>query len=204
MSEEFIIDNEDFNIEEEMGADYGVTQFYVDQHDAATLTEAKEYVDSKNYVVSEEGKGLSSNDFTDADKEKLDNIGDLSELGALAFKDNASGTYTPQGNVVINSGSEGETNYTPAGSVSAPDITLTKTTATVNSITDIGTLPALSLTVVGENLTISWDAGTLPTKGSNQSVLADASAAASAPTFSGEGTSLSASFTGTEGTVSVS
>lgn len=81
-------------------------------------------------------------------------------------------------------------------------------TTTVNSITAVGTLPSLTTTVTDEVLTIGWSAGTLPTKGANQTVkTGDASYTASAPAFTGTkvqlaGTvtpsgSISASFTGT-------
>ena len=105
-------------------------------------------------------------------------MGDLSVLGALAYKDSASGSFTP------------------SGSVSAPTITVNQagSTTTVNSITDVGSLPAFGATVSSENLTLSWSAGSLPTKGSNTTVkTGDASYTASQP-----------SFTGSAGTVTVS
>ena len=104
-------------------------------------------------------------------------LGDLSLIGDLGWKDSASGSFTP------------------AGSVSAPTISVNSagSTTTVNSITAVGSLPSWSGTVTNENLTIAWDAGTLPTKGSNTTVkTGDASYKATAPTF-----------TGTAGTVTV-
>jgi hypothetical protein len=86
----------------------------------------------------------------------------------------------------------------------------------VNSITAVGTLPSLTTTVTNEVLTIGWSAGTLPTKGSDTTVkTGDASYTASAPAFTGTGvrlvtgniavpSSYTASFTGTEGNLSVS
>ena len=105
-------------------------------------------------------------------------MGDLSVLGALAYKNSASGSFTP------------------SGSVSAPTISVASagSTATVNSITDVGTLPSFGATVSGEILTLAWSAGTLPTKGSDTTVkTGDASYSASQPTF-----------TGSAGTVTVS
>ena len=153
-------------------------------------------------------------------------FGDLTGLGALALKDSATGsftpagtvstptftgesmtstgTFTPSGSVAITAGS-GTANYTPAGSVSKPGVTVTPTTGTVNSITDVGTLPNLTTTVANETLTIGWSAGTLPTKGSDTTVMTGASAELdAAPTFTGTGVDLEAAFTGTEGNVSVS
>ena len=105
-------------------------------------------------------------------------MGDLSILGALAYKNNASGSFTP------------------SGSVSAPTISVNQagSTTTVNSITDVGNLPAFGATVANEVLTLSWNAGALPTKGENTTVkTGDASYTASQP-----------SFTGSTGTVTVS
>jgi len=105
-------------------------------------------------------------------------MGDLSLLGALAYKNSASGSFTP------------------SGSVSAPSISVASagSTTTVNSITDVGTAPAWTATVANETLTIGWSAGTLPTKGTDTTVkTGDASYSASQP-----------SFTGTAGTVTVS
>lgn len=88
-------------------------------------------------------------------------------LGSLAFKNSASGSYTPAGSVSVTEAED--------------------TTTTVNSITAVGTLPVF--TVSGE--TLIFDAGTLPTKGDNTTVV----------TASGART---ASFSGTEATITVS
>lgn len=97
-------------------------------------------------------------------------MGDLSTLGSLAYKNSASGSFTPSGNV------------------SAPAISVKTagSTTTVNSITAVGTLPSLTTSVSNEVLTISFSQGTLPTKGSDTTVkTGDAAYEASAPTFSG-------------------
>lgn len=88
-------------------------------------------------------------------------------FGDLAFKSSASGTYTPAGSVTVSEAAD--------------------TTTTVNSITDVGTLPTCS--VSGEVLTFT--AGTLPTKGADTTVV----------TASGART---ATFAGTEATITVS
>lgn len=137
----------------------------------------------------------------------------------------ATGTFTPSGTVYlaesmtdysVSKAASGTANYTPEGSVAAPTISVQTagSTTTVNSITAVGTLPTLTTTVANENLTLGWDAGTLPTKGSNTTVkTGDASYAATAPAFTGTGACLlvknvrsigSASFSGTESEVSVS
>jgi hypothetical protein len=112
------------------------------------------------------------------DGSKWIEMGDLSLLGSLAYKNSASGSYTP------------------AGSVTAPTISVSSagSTTTVNSITAVGTLPSFSATVANENLTLGFDAGTLPTKGTNTTVkTGDASYAASAPSFSGTGATITVS-----------
>ena len=128
----------------------------------------------------------------------------ISELGTKSFSGTAA-TIKPKvtaaGNVTISTGSSGTANYTPAGSVTAPTISVATagSTTTVNSITAVGTLPEFGATVANENLTLSFSQGTLPTKGANTTVkTGDASYSASAPTFSGTGAVLQATFTGTE------
>lgn len=96
-------------------------------------------------------------------------MGDLSSLGSLAYKNSATGSFTPQ------------------GSVSAPTVSVSSagSTATVVSMTDEGSLPSLTMSVVNETLTFSFDEGVLPT-GSNVTVkTGDASYSASVPTFTG-------------------
>ena len=94
-------------------------------------------------------------------------LGDLSMLGTLAYKNSATGSYTP------------------AGSVAAPTVTVTPTTDTVSPIDSVGTLPSFTATVENETLTLGWSAGTLPTKGTDVTVMTGASATASAPAFTG-------------------
>lgn len=156
--------------------------------------------------------------ITQAEREAW-NSASPSDLGDLAYKDSASGSFTPSGSVSQPSFSGTQATIamsgTPAGSVAAPEITVTPSTTTVNSITNVGTLPSLTFTVTGENLAIGWSAGTLPTKGSDTTVMTGASASASAPAFTGSTLSLSAtytpagsvskpSFSGSAGTVEVS
>ena len=77
---------------------------------------------------------------------------------------------------------QGEASYTPAGTVSQPTASASTTSATVYSITDVGTLPTMS--VSGEVLTLA--VGTLPTKGEAQTVVGSVdSVTVTQPTFSG-------------------
>ena len=101
-------------------------------------------------------------------------FGDLSALGALAYKSSASGTYTP------------------AGTVSAPDITVTPTTGTVlGSVSTAGVVPTCTLptaTYANEILTFtagSFNGGSMPVF-DNATVMTGATAALdNAPAFSG-------------------
>lgn len=90
-------------------------------------------------------------------------LGDLSDLGDLAHKDSASGTYTP------------------AGTINAQNATVTPTTASIEGMATVGTLPSLS--VSGE--TLVWNAGTLPTKASAVNAMTGASVTVDQATFTG-------------------
>lgn len=105
-------------------------------------------------------------------------LGSTGSLKALAFKDSASADYTP------------------SGSVSAPEVTVTPNTTSVTPFKSAGslpkcTLPKMTATVTGETLALGWsdglfDAGTLPSGGSAVTVATGIkSATASAPKFSG-------------------
>ena len=86
-----------------------------------------------------------------------------SNLGALAFKSSATGSYTPSGTVTV----------TPS---QAAD-----TTASVTPISGVGTLP--SMTVSNEVLT--FNPGTLPTAGSAVTVVTASGAVTATASFSG-------------------
>ena len=154
--------------------------------------------------------------------------GDLSILGALAYKNSASGSFTPHGTVSVSTATttdlgttvapaaSGDATYTPAGSIVNTEIDVETSKENVCSISDVGTLPALTTTVENETLTIGFNCGTLPTKAQPISVVTDASAEfVSAPAFVGTGVrletdsidvpaSFNASFSGTTETVTVS
>ena len=144
--------------------------------DGATTTTV--VIDGNNISAINGGIAIyGNNEFIYADSDsKWHKLGSADDLGALAHKDTATGTYTP------------------AGSINTPTITVTPNTTVVNSITAVGSLPAWSATVSNENLTISWDEGALPTKGENTTVATGIQSASSDPL----------TFTGTSATISVS
>ena len=105
-------------------------------------------------------------------------------------------TGTPEGSISISQGI-GEANYTPAGSVSAPTVSIETSDSSIQTIDSVGTLPEFTATVANENLTLGFSQGSLPTKNSAVTVLTSIdSATASAPTFTGTGTKFEAAFTG--------
>lgn len=166
---------------------------------------------------------------------KWHELGDVTNLGALALKDSASGSYTPAGSVDATFTGD-SISYTPAGSISAPGITVTESSISIAEFDDAGsvtagsaasascTMPTLVFTpdAATENLSISWTDGsfsftantptsvTLPT--SKQTTVLNGATAAldAAPEFTGAAASLavegsiSASFSGTAATITVS
>ena len=122
--------------------------------------------------------------FSDTDS-KWHEFGSTGSLKALAFKDSASG------------------NYTPNGSISTPAITITPSTSSVRTLASTGelpecTLPKFTATVASETLTLGWsagsfDAGELPEMGAAVDVLTGVSASASQPKFTGTAVTVTVS-----------
>lgn len=99
---------------------------------------------------------------------KWHEFGSTGSLKGLAFKDSAS------------------VSYTPAGSVSAPTVSVAVNTASVTPISGVGTLPSFTASVANETLTLGFSAGSLPTKGTAVTVATGIkSASASEPKFTG-------------------
>lgn len=134
-----------------------------------------------------------------------------------------TGSFTPSGSVTISEGT-GTANYTPEGSVSAPTISVgtagttttvknpTSKTVVTSFTTNTPSSTALSNQVTwcdvsGETLRLYRVAAATGASISTSNVTVktgDASYTASAPTFTGTGAQLVASFSGTSGSVSVS
>lgn len=137
-------------------------------------------------------------------------FGDLSGLGSLAYKNSASGNFTPAGTVskptFTGEVMQSTGTFTPAGTITGSNVTLSK--KNIGSVTDPGTLP--TYTVQGERLIIA--AGALPTV-SEESVASDVDTITQ-PTFTGTAGSVSVSgtptgnvtqptFSGVQGTITV-
>lgn len=175
----------------------------------------------------------AAKDYTDAEDAKVEaevaKKEDKANLKALAYKDSAEGTvevvtgindasYTPAGEVTVSlSATSTEIassgSFTPAGTISAPDITVTPSTAVVKHIVSEGTLPSvaevksqfattgmvaaldetdsellvISVAAKADALTATgFNAGALPAFGDDMTVVTGISgASASAPVFSG-------------------
>ena len=138
-------------------------------------------------------------------------LGTVTTTGSVSVSTKSTSNKT----ATVSKANSGTATYTPEGTVSAPQITVTPSTATVNSITAVGTLPEFTATVANEVLTLGFSQGSLPTKGSNQTVVTGIeSATATQPEFTGTGARLvtgdipvpsayTATFTGGESSVSV-
>lgn len=99
---------------------------------------------------------------------KWHEFGSTGSLKGLAFKDSASASYTP------------------AGSVSAPTVSVAVNTASVTPMSGVGTLPSFTASVSNETLTLGFSAGSLPTKGTAVTVATGIkSASATEPKFTG-------------------
>ena len=111
--------------------------------------------------------------------------------GNISVPTSASTTTASTENktATVSQAASGEATYTPSGQVSGTAVEMN--TTSVNSITAVGTLPQWTASVPSgtENLTFSWSAGTLPTKGAAQTVATTVKSVTD-PTFTGDGARL--------------
>lgn len=130
--------------------------------------------------------------------------GTAGEYKALAYKDNASGSFTPSGSVsqptFAGTKATISVSYTPAGSVTVtPNVQLN--TTPIAPMDSAGTLPSFTTTVTDKKLTLGWDAGTLATKGAAVTVATSIKSQTASATFTGTSGTAVADYTPT-GTVS--
>lgn len=106
--------------------------------------------------------------FSSADG-KVHELGDTTGLGALAYKSSASGSYTPAGsvsspNITVTPSTTTVAGFKTAGSVSAgtpnTPTAVSVSAGTANTPTAV-TLPTLATSVNGETLELSWSAGSV-------------------------------------------
>lgn len=104
---------------------------------------------------------------------KWQEFGSTGSLKALAFKDSASGAYTPQ------------------GSCSGTAVTLA--TTSIKGVTDAGSVPSLTMNVSNETLTIAFDAGAVPTLTGDTTVATGTVSSVTQPTFTGTAATITVS-----------
>ena len=98
--------------------------------------------------------------------------------------------YTPEGTIstpeFVGDEMESTGTFTPEGTVAAPEIHVELTPTTVNSVTDVGSMPTLATEYdeANKRLKLVWTAGTVPSIES-KSVVADVTVTAEAPEFTG-------------------
>ena len=110
----------------------------------------------------------------------------FTSTGSVDIPTSAETTLTTTSTTLaVSKASSGTATYTPQGSVSGTAVTLN--TTSVNSITAVGTLPSATYDAETENLAFSW--GSLPTKGSAQTVATSVKTVTD-PTFTGTGARL--------------
>ena len=93
--------------------------------------------------------------------------GTLSTLGSLAYKNSASGSFTP------------------SGTVTAPTISVSPSSMSLTHINDVGTLPTWSANVSEETLSFTFSQGSLPTTQNHTVLTGIADATSTAPVFNG-------------------
>lgn len=164
--------------------------------------------------------------FTSADSQ-WHTFGDWGDIGDLAYKAAATGEVTPSGSVGVTtfSGSaatittnftitgnvsfatstSGTANYTPAGSISTPIITVTPSKVAIYGVVNSGTQDTMATTVSSEIMTLSFTAGAVPSRTSSTNVIQSiTSASSSALTFTGSSAVLVATFSGSAATATAS
>lgn len=102
-------------------------------------------------------------------------LGPSGTFRALAYKDNASASYTP------------------TGTITQPATTVDLSTDTVNEVTNVGTLPSWSGTVANETLTFSFTPGSLPSTNQKTVATGVTSVTTTAPTFNGNQATITVS-----------
>ena len=116
-----------------------------------TTTELTDGSTTTSYVINGVTRTAANGDlvvygskefvFSSTDS-KWHELGDNTSLGALAYKDDASGSYTPTGSIevsvattenksaTVSAAGSGTATYTPAGNVAAPSISVSSSGAT--------------------------------------------------------------------------
>lgn len=161
----------------------GVTTTALVDGDSKTTTVAIKNGETSVDTVVKQGDFVSYNNVTFMwNGTQWDQTGSASAIKALAYKDSASGAYTPAGSVSVSvtpTKATIKSAFTPEGTVSgsttakgtnaASAVTITPSTTSVFQMSSAGsvtagsaakcTLPTLTTSVSGETLTLGWSAG---------------------------------------------
>lgn len=155
-------------------------------------------IDGQSYTaVANDAVFYNKKEFV-FDGSKWHEFGDMSGLGDLAYKDEATGKFTPAGNVTVNDPTVNLSTTTKYVAESA-----TGGGAVTPGVAASCTLPNLTTSVANETLTFSWSAGSF-TANTPTAVTLPSFASQSIATGVSSATAGSATFTGTEGNVTVS
>lgn len=146
-------------------------------------------------VPTVESVTVTSKTAGEGDTPNYTPIGEVSAPKFTGHEGDVSVAGTPLGDVTIAVG-DGAANYTPAGELKDLKTEVTVNDTTVNSITDVGTLPSWNATVTDETLSFDWSEGTLPTKGEDTTVATGINTATTTGSFEGAGVNLAATFAG--------
>lgn len=175
-------------------------------------------------------KTFSSNDYTPSGNLNIGLIATQTQITAtgsipsgvnISAFTTASGQYTPagqisspsfsgtEGSITVSTTTLGTINYTPGGTILAdgvpkenPSVTISPMSETITNITNVGVLPSPSYNVIGEELKISWNAGSLPTSESKEVLTGISNAQVEKLTFSGTPVEIKGTYT-PSGTVGV-
>jgi hypothetical protein len=142
-------------------------------------------------TTTELSDGSTTNPITVGGESVTANLGGMASYGGSEFVWNGSAWQELGKNNfgALAFKSSASASYTPAGTVNVTQGE--DTTASVTPFGSAGTLPDAYFTVSGETATFNWSAGTLPAAGTAVDVV----------TYSGD---VSATFSGTEATITVS
>lgn len=130
--------------------------YTADSVGAVSKTEYDEHYHSTTYTPQ---GSIKINSFTPA--------GSVSQPNFTGAATNVKTTVTPSGKISTGTGTA---NYAPSGSVSAPTVTVTPNTTSIQVIDSVGSLPSADLNQ-GELPSLTFSAGTLPSASLNKGSL---------------------------------
>lgn len=179
-----------------------ITNTFTGTEKSTTSITGTEEVGSSSHTHTVTAKGTISQPKFTGTKATIDlTYTPSGTISGAVFTGGTSDTSASSGNISVASSTHTHT-YTPSGEVSQPVFTgsevnsnIPSATSSVYSITDVGTTPVLSTSVTNKCLTLSFNAGTTPTRSS-----VTIPSAQHTHSVVANGTVSKPTFTGTEGT----